>query len=129
MNTLERLRQHGIQPTPQRVAVAACMLCSERHPSADEVFEQVRATCPKVSRATVYNTLNLLVERGLVRPYVLRSGATVFDPHVDAHHHFIDETTGEITDIPWDAIEVRGLEQLGEVEVRDYQVIVRGRRR
>lgn len=129
MNTLQRLRQHGIQPTPQRLAVAACVLHSERHPSADEVFEQVRETCPTVSRATVYNTLNLLVERGLVRQYVLREGATVFDPHVDAHHHFIDEATGEITDIPWDAIQVQGLERLGEVEVRDYQVILRGRRR
>lgn len=129
MNVIEQLREFGIQPTPQRLAVAQCVLLSELHPSADEVFEKVQQTCPTVSRATVYNTLNLMVERGLVRQYVLREGATVFDPHVDKHHHFIDETTGQITDIPWDAIQVNGLEQLGDVDVRDYQVILRGRRR
>jgi len=129
MNVIEQLREFGIQPTPQRLAVAQCVLLSELHPSADEVFEKVQQTCPTVSRATVYNTLNLMVERGLVRQYVLREGATVFDPHVDKHHHFIDETTGQITDIPWDAIQVNGLEQLGDVDVCDYQVILRGRRR
>lgn len=126
---IELLRQSGIQPTPQRIAVAEFILGSKTHPSADEVFAMVRQTCPTVSRATVYNTLNLLVEKGLIRQQVLREGTIIFDSHVAAHHHFVDEETGEIYDVPWEAVQVSGAEQLVGFEVHEFQVVMRGRRR
>jgi Fe2+ or Zn2+ uptake regulation protein len=58
------LRRHGIQPTPQRLAVARVVLNRERHPSAEEAWAKVRKRCPTISRATVYNTLHLFVKRG-----------------------------------------------------------------
>ena len=125
---IELLRQSGIQPTPQRIAVAEFILGSKTHPSADEVFAMVRQTCPTVSRATVYNTLNLLVEKGLIRQQVLREGIIIFDPHVAAHHHFVDEETGEIYDVPWEAVQVSGAEKLAGFEVHEFQVVMRGRR-
>lgn len=128
MDVLDLLRRHGIQPTPQRLAVAEQVLSARTHPTADIVWEQVRRRCPTVSRATVYNTLNLMVKKGLIRTQVLREGIVVFDPHVDAHHHFIDTKTGRIYDIPWDAIRVTGHADLKGFEVREYQVILRGRR-
>ena len=70
------------------------------------MFQAVRKRFPMLSRATVYNTLNLFVEKGLLRALVLAEGKVVFDPKTDAHHHFIDETTGAIHDVPWDALEV-----------------------
>ena len=82
-----------------------------------------------VSRATVYNTLNLFVEKGLLRRYALPRGNVVFDPNVDKHHHFIDETTGAIHDIPWDAIQVSNLESLAGFEIEQYQVVMRGRKK
>jgi Fe2+ or Zn2+ uptake regulation protein len=126
---IELLRQSGIQPTPQRIAVAEFILGSKTHPSADEVFAMVRQTCPTVSRATVYNTLNLLVEKGLIRQQVLREGTIIFDSYVAAHHHFVDEETGEIYDVPWEAVQVSGAEQLVGFEVHEFQVVMRGRRR
>lgn len=123
------LRRHGIQATPQRIAVAEYILAVRTHPSADEVWEQVRRRCPTLSRATVYNTLNLFVEKGLVRTQVLKEGTVVFDPHVDAHHHFIDVDTGKIYDVPWEALKVSGEKALRGFEVNEYQVIMRGRRR
>jgi Fe2+ or Zn2+ uptake regulation protein len=128
-DTIDLLRQSGIQPTPQRIAVAEFILGSKTHPSADEVFAMVRQSCPTVSRATVYNTLNLLVEKGLIRQQVLREGTIIFDPHVAAHHHFVDEETGEIHDVPWDAVQVSGAEKLVGFEVREFQVVMRGRLR
>lgn len=125
---IELLRQSGIQPTPQRIAVAEFILGSKTHPSADEVFAMVRQTCPTVSRATVYNTLNLLVEKGLIRQQVLREGTIIFDSHVAAHHHFVDEETGEIYDVPWEAVQVSGAEKLVGFEVHEFQVVMRGRR-
>lgn len=122
------LRDHGIQPSAQRVAVARYILYTEEHPSADQVFSRVSRSCPMLSRATVYNTLNLFVSKGLLRSLVLAEGKVVFDPKTIPHHHFIDEKTGKIHDLAWDAFRVTGLEGLLGFEVKEYQVVLRGRR-
>ena len=64
-DVVTQLREHGIQPSAQRVAVAQYVLDTEDHPSADQVFARVRKGFPMLSRATVYNTLNLFVTEGL----------------------------------------------------------------
>ena len=124
---LTQLRDHGIQPSVQRVAVARYVLSTSDHPSADEVWQEVRRGLPVISRATVYNTLNLLVERGLLRAHVLAPRRVVFDPNLDRHHHFIDERTGQIHDVPWSAVQVGALADLPGFDVREYQVVMRGR--
>ena len=125
--SLDRLlHRHGIQPSAQRLAVAGYVLATTAHPSADRVFEEVRARIPMISRATVYNTLNLLVRKGLLRQLVHAEGKVVFDPNLEPHHHFIDEGTGTIHDVPWDALDVRKVEALRGVKVREYQVVLRG---
>jgi Fe2+ or Zn2+ uptake regulation protein len=123
------LRSVGLQPTPQRVAVARYVLASTSHPTADQVLEHARRECPTLSRATVYNTLSRLEEKGLVRPQTIREGVVVFDSHVERHHHFIDEKTGAIHDVPWDALVVSGQKNLRGYEVKEYQVVLRGRRK
>lgn len=125
---MDRLREHGIQPSAQRVAVARYALETEDHPSADEVWDRVRKGFPMLSRATVYNTLNLFVEKGLLQALVIAEGRVVFDPNTDRHHHFIDEATGRIHDVPWDSLEVRGLQNLRGYDVRQYEVVMRGRK-
>jgi len=122
------LKNHGINPSAQRVAVAEYVLHTDEHPSADEVWERVRKHFPHVSRATVYNTLHLFVEKGLLRQFVLTEGRTVFDPRIDDHHHFIDEESGKIHDVPWDAVEVSNVSKLDGFVVREYQVVMRGKR-
>lgn len=126
---MDILRQHGIQPTPQRLAVAQIVLSRESHPSAEEVWTKVRRRCPTISRATVYNTLNLFVKRGLLKLQVLKEGMAVFDAEVDPHHHFIDDETGKVYDVPWEMLRVTGKESLRNFNVREYQVVLRGRRR
>ncbi len=126
---IEDLRSRGIAPTPQRIAVAEFVLRTHEHPTADAVWDRVRERMPTVSRATVYNTLNLFVEKGLLRTQVLKEGTVVFDPHVERHHHFVDEKTGEIVDIPWSALRVAGANALDGFGIRDFQVVLRGTRR
>jgi Fur family iron response transcriptional regulator len=129
VSPLDRLRQCGIQPSAQRLAVAEHVLVADHHPSAEEIYRDVRRSFPMISRATVYNSLNLFVEKGLLRALVLAEGRTVYDPHTAPHHHFIDEKTGEILDIPWNALRVSKIDSLDGFDVREYQVVVRGRRR
>jgi len=126
--TLHALTEHGIQPSAQRVAVADYVLYTTDHPSADQVWAEVKRSFPMLSRATVYNTLNLFTEKGLLRELVLAEGKIVFDPKLDPHHHFLDEETGEIVDVPWSALDVRRVHSLSGFDVREYQVVMRGKK-
>ena len=127
LNEASVLMAHGIKPSAQRVAVAQFVLHTDEHPSADAVWTSVQKRFPHVSRATVYNTLNLFVRKGLLRSFVLTEGRVVFDSKTENHHHFIDEETGMIHDIPWDAIEVSNIRKLQGLDIREYQVVMRGR--
>ena len=123
------LLDHDINPSAQRVAVAQYVLHTDEHPSADLVWTRVKKRFPHVSRATVYNTLNLFVDKGLLREFVLTEGRVVFDPKTEEHHHFIDEDSGKIHDVPWDAVKLSNAPKLAGFEVREYQVVMRGKKR
>lgn len=128
-NLMETLRQHGIQPTPQRLEVARYILECDRHFSAEQALSIVLERCPTISRATVYNTLNILVEKGLVAARVLTEGAVVFDSRVARHHHLIDTETGEIHDVDWGALKVSGTRSLADFEVQEYHVVLKGKKK
>jgi len=120
------LENAGIQASAQRVAVAEYVLLTNEHPSADLVWKRVRDKFPWISRATVYNTLNLFVEKRLLQRLNIAEDSVVFDPIVETHHHFIDEKTGTIHDVPWDKVQVCNIESLRDYDVHDYQVVMRG---
>ena len=128
-DVIKILGELGIQPSAQRIAVAEYVLHTDEHPSADQVFAQVSANFPMISRATIYNTLNLFVEKGLLRMLHIAEGKVVFDPRMSPHHHFIDDETGAIQDIDWHQLQVSNLNSLKAFEVSDYQVILRGKRK
>ena len=124
----DTLKSHGIQPSAHRVAVGEYVLTTHDHPSADRVWARVRQRFPMISRATVYNTLNLFVKKKLLRELHLSPDSVVFDPNMERHHHLIDEETGRIQDVEWDHVEVCNIETVGNYEIRDYQVVMHGRR-
>ena len=123
-----RLAEHDIKPTAQRVAIADIVFGNHQHPSADEVFELAKKELAVVSRATVYNTLNLLVRKGLCKALVLAEGHTVYDPNTAPHHHLIDEESGAIYDLPLEAVSVEIADSIEGFDVENVEVIVRGRR-
>jgi Fe2+ or Zn2+ uptake regulation protein len=125
-DTATTLRDNDIQPSAQRVAVGDYVLYTHEHPSADLVWKRVRERFPWISRATVYNTLNLFVDKGLLQRLNLSEDSIVFDPITETHHHFIDEKSGVIHDVPWDRVQVCNIESLRDFEVHDYQVVMRG---
>jgi Fe2+/Zn2+ uptake regulation proteins len=128
VNLRELLREHGIQPSAQRLAVAGYVLATSEHPSADRVWKRVLKTFPMISRATVYNTLHLFVEKGLLRELHLSRDSVVFDPRLETHHHLIDEETGVIHDVPWEKVRVSKIDRVAGFEIHDYQVVMRGKK-
>jgi Fur family iron response transcriptional regulator len=128
----ERLRSLDIVPSAQRVAVAEFVLSTCTHPGADEVHRAIGARLPSISLATVYNTLHLFAQKGLLRELAIAEDKVVFDCMVEPHHHIIDVDTGAIHDLPWDALRVSRAESAAAglgFDVSEYQVVLRGRKR
>jgi len=111
------LKRSGINATAQRIAICRFVLCDAEHPSAEDVKLWVDQNFPKMSLATVYNTLRILVDAGLLRELRLpHSDAVLYDNNLSSHFHFLDEETGELLDV--DPVDVR----LDPVLTQDYQV-------
>jgi Fe2+ or Zn2+ uptake regulation protein len=92
------LRQRGMRVTPQRVVVHRALRELDRHVTADELLDAVTDRLPSVSLPTIYATLELLEELGMVRR-VQRSGTTLFDPRTDPHHHLVCTSCGSVEDL------------------------------
>lgn len=123
------LRQHAIQPTSQRVLITRLVLERCAHLSAEDVYRLVNATDRHVSKATVYNTLGLLTQKGVIREVIADPTRVFYDPNITPHHHFYDVESGELKDIDADQIQVAKLPPLPEgTDLERVDVIVRLRR-
>lgn len=94
-----QLAAHGVTPTPQRLEIAEVLLCRPQHLSAEQILLAVKCRGSRVSKATVYNTLKLFCEKGLAREVIVNPTRVFYDSMTDAHHHFYNTDTGELTDI------------------------------
>lgn len=103
--------QHAILPTPQRVEVAEILLALPQHLSADQIINRLRELGSGVSKATVYNTLNLFGERGIVKEIMVDPVRKFYDSRTHAHHHFFNVDTGELCDIDENEISFAQLPQ------------------
>lgn len=125
----EMLRAHGIMPTHQRIEIALVLFETRWHPSADQILATVNLRQAESSKATVYNTLKLFLEKGLVRELIVDPNKIFYDANTSAHHHFYDVSSGEITDISAKGVRVDGLPPLpaGMVSA-GIDILVRTRR-
>lgn len=110
--TSARLRQAGISPTVQRRRIAEVLLARPQHLSADEIMRLVNARGGAVSKATVYNTLRLFLERGLVNEVIVDPERVFYDSNTAQHHHFYNEDSGELTDFTAGELRISGIPSL-----------------
>jgi Fur family iron response transcriptional regulator len=126
----ENLRRHGVVPTRQRMEIARVLFERMEHLSADRILALANAAGARVSKATVYNTLRLFVERKVVRELIVDPARVFYDPNTAAHHHFYDVVTGELTDIPAESVQIATLPPLPPGSETDgVEVIIRTRPR
>lgn len=93
------LRQHGLQVTAQRLAVLRAV-ARRPHSTADEVAEEVRSEIGVISRQAVYDSLNLLAQKGLLRRIQPAGSSALYEDRVnDNHHHVICRHCGSTSDI------------------------------
>jgi Fur family iron response transcriptional regulator len=129
-NLADMLRGHGITPTHQRVEIAYALFSRGEHLSADQVFAVVNDRHVAASKATVYNTLNLFLEKRLIREVIVDPNKVFYDPNPAPHHHFYNVDTGELIDIDAQSVDISGLPELPQGMVTEgVDVIVRIRAR
>ncbi len=124
---LERLRDAGLRPTRQRLALARLLFeGGNRHITAEQLHAEARREEIAVSLATIYNTLNQFRKAGLLREVVVDSGRSWFDTNLEEHHHFFHEATGALTDFEAEGLAVEGVPKApAGTEIDRVEVIVR----
>ncbi|PLX57007.1 MAG: transcriptional repressor [Chromatiales bacterium] len=124
------LESRGVTPTEQRLEVGKVVLRQPQHLSADEILAEVNREQARVSKATVYNTLKLFVERGLVREINVDPTRMIYDSTTRPHHHFYNSDSGRLYDIEPGAVEISAMPRLPDGTVEDgVEVIIRIRNR
>ena len=125
----EKLKEAGVQPTAQRIAIYRYILCEADHPTAEEIKAWADQDFPKLSLATIYNTLNTLVEANLIKEFKLpHSAKAIYDCNVSYHHHFLDEDTGQLIDLDPGVVALKPKVKKDFI-VNDVHVLIRGKRR
>ncbi|PST26938.1 transcriptional repressor [Mesorhizobium plurifarium] len=127
MSSQERLRNSGLRPTRQRVALADLIFAKgDRHLTVEELHEEAVEAGVPVSLATVYNTLHQFTEAGMIRVLAVESAKTYFDTNVSDHHHFFIEGENEVLDIPVSNIHIDNLPEPPEgMEIAHVDVVIR----
>jgi Fur family iron response transcriptional regulator len=124
------LERHGIRPTSQRLRVAELLLTAPRHMTAEQILGSLRSRDGRVSKATVYNTLNLFVAQGLAREIHADPERCVYDSTMSPHHHFQNVDTGEMIDIRPEDLSFERLPELPPgTEIAGVDVVIRVRRK
>jgi Fur family peroxide stress response transcriptional regulator len=96
---IESLRNKGYKATPQRIAICRFALSSREHPSVQRIYREVKKTHPTVSLATVYKTLQILKELGLVQQLDFPKDQTRYDTYSEPHINLVCLRCGNIQDL------------------------------
>jgi len=89
----------GFKRTPQRLAIIDFLEGNTSHPSAEDIFKAVGKNNPTLSFATVYNTVNTLVQTGVIRELTIDPDRKRYDPDTSVHHHMICQECKTVFDI------------------------------
>ena len=122
-----RVRDAGLRPTRQRVALANLLFAKgDRHLSAEELHEEAIAAGVPVSLATVYNALHQFTQAGLLRILAIEGAKTYFDTNISDHHHFFVEGENRVVDICDGPVEIVNLPEPPEgMEIANIDIVIR----
>lgn len=125
------LEDHGVIPTPQRLQIAEVLFRRAQHLSAEQIMAAVnRGDATRVSKATIYNTLKLFSDKGLVREVIVDPARVFYDSTTGSHHHIYNVDSGELQDIPAHEVAFSKLPTLPEgMQPDGVEVIMRVRKR
>lgn len=115
----------GLKLTPQRLAILEYLENNREHPSAEDIYNALKPKFPSMSFATVYNTLEILTLKGIVKEIIVDPYKKRFDPFTHPHHHFICRKCKRVVDVEIDFMPSIPEELRGH-KVEDFQIVFLG---
>ena len=126
----ELLQSSGIAPTQQRIRVGELLFSRDQHLTAEQIIDALRDSGARISKATVYNTLNLFAAKGLVRQINIDANRACFDSNTKVHYHFHNVDTGELTDVGVPQVQFERMPELPEgTELAGVDIVIQVRRK
>lgn len=127
VNMLAKLRDHGLRPTRQRVALGQFLFAKgDRHLTVEQLYDEAAQAGFSVSLATVYNTLHQFTEAGIIRVLNVEGDRAYFDTNTSDHHHFFVEGRNEVLDVPNGSLTIGNVpEPPAGLEIAHVDVIIR----
>jgi len=107
-----KLAEKNIKPSFHRIKVLEYLMVNKNHPTVEQIYSNLKKLFPTLSKATIYNSLNLFIEKGLVQPLAIEETELRYDSTLESHGHFKCEGCGSIYDfeIDIDSIPFNGLD-------------------
>jgi Fur family iron response transcriptional regulator len=120
------LQERGITPTQQRLEIANFLFSKQQHVSADQILSTIKLEGSPVSKATVYNTLGLFADKGLLREVIIDPSKVFYDTNTEHHHHFYNTSNNSLIDINNSDIAINNIPTLPEgTNVDSVNVIIK----
>ena len=124
-NIADTLTKNKIRPSFQRIKVLDYLISNQHHPNVDRIFKDLQSEVPTLSKATIYNTLNLFVKAGLVRVLTIEDKETRYDIVTETHGHFKCEECGTIFNFEVDP-ELLATDELAGFKIVERNVYFKG---
>ena len=121
----EILNEKNITPSYQRLKILQYLMKSEDHPTVEEIFTALHPEIPTLSKTTVYNTLNVFLEAGIVRMLNFGSTETRYDANLEEHGHFKCTECGRIYDFTVNLDRINAISLPGFV-IKEKDVYLKG---
>lgn len=121
----QKLRKHQIKPSVHRIMIYEYLMTKRNHPTVEQIFLHLRQDFPTISKATIYNTLNLFVEAGLVRNIKIEDKEIRYDSNIENHGHFKCEACGIVYDFKVE-IDALSVDDLGAFLIKNKDVYFKG---
>lgn len=115
-NVGDFLKSHGIKPSFQRIRIFEYLLNNPVHPTVDEIYQHLVAEIPTLSKTTVYNTLNLFIEKQITQMITIEENEARYDALTSTHGHFKCERCEKVYDFETD------ISHIDTTEINGFQV-------
>ncbi|MBP6409280.1 MAG: transcriptional repressor [Fusobacteriaceae bacterium] len=124
-NIGDYLKSHDIKPSYQRIKVFEYLMQHKNHPTVDMIYKSLVDEIPTLSKTTVYNTLNLFIEKQIAVVIVIEENETRYDVDINFHGHFKCETCGCVIDVDIDPENIN-FESLNEFQINEHHLYFKG---
>ncbi|MDO9509442.1 MAG: Fur family transcriptional regulator [Thermovirgaceae bacterium] len=123
----ERIRNRGLKITSQRVGILKLLKNRKDHPSAEQIFREMKQSFPTISFATIYSTSQILQEAGLLQILTIDGQRVFFDPDPAPHAHYRCRKCGSVSDIPMPHGIIKKIRESSDDEIETVHVYCYGK--